>query len=514
MANTQLDMRKIKQIFRLYTEGVSKREISKRLDVSRNTVKKYIHLLSTSGFTSEELNELLLEDLRLLISPDEEIDNTRHKYLYDLFPEVSKLLKKVGNTRFLIWESYLADYPDLISYSRFCHLFKLWSRKQSPVMRFNHKAGDKMFVDYTGKKLSIVDPQTGEITSLEVFVAILGASGYTYVEACASQKREDFISCIVNALNFYGGVPRAIVTDNLKSAVTKSDKYEPILNESLLSLGLHYNTTILPTRAYKPRDKALVENMVRTVYTRIFSPLSSQTFYTIPAINKAVSELNLIHNKTDLQIKDCSRLDLFESIEKPELACLPVINYQIRNYAVGTVYKSSHIRLGKDKHHYSAPFSFIGKKVQIIYDKDHVEIYYKQRRIALHKRSLKRFGYTTDPQHVPSTHRFVAEWNPDKFLNWSIGIGPHCHTFISLLLAKKQHPEQSYKSCVGVLALGKKVGNKRLNNACKRALGYERINYQTVKTILKKRLDYITEDTQQEKDLPNHHNIRGKSYYK
>lgn len=228
-------------------------------------------------------------------------------------------------------------------------------------MRFNHKAGDKMFVDYTGKKLSIVDPQTGEVTSLEVFVAVLGASGYTYVEAGASQKREDFISCIVNALNFYGGVPRAIVTDNLKSAVTKSDKYEPILNESLLSLGLHYNTTILTTRAYKPRDKALVENIVKTVYTRIFSLLSSQLFYTIKAINIAINELNSIHNKTDLQIKDCSRLDLFDSIEKPALATLTVINYKIRSHAVGTVYKTSHIRLGKDKHHYSVPFSFIGK---------------------------------------------------------------------------------------------------------------------------------------------------------
>jgi len=514
MANTPLDMQKIKQIFRLYTQGVSKREISKRLGISRNTVKKYISLLLKSEFTSDELKGLLLEDLRLLVSPEEEIDNTRHKYLYDLFPEVSKKLKKVGTTRFLIWESYLTEYPDFISYSRFCHLFKLWSRKQNPVMRFNHKAGDKMFIDYTGKKLSIVDPETGELSYLEVFVAILGASGYTYVEACRSQKREDFISCIVNALNFFGGVPRAIVTDNLKSAVTKSDKYEPILNESLLSLGLHYNTTILPTRAYKPRDKALVENMVRTVYTRVFTPLNNQTFYTITTINKAIIELTTVHNKTDLQIKDCSRLDLFESIEKSALAALPVIDYQIRNYAVGTVYKSSHIRLGKDKHHYSVPFSFIGKKVQIIYDKDHVEVYYKQRRIALHKRSLKRFGYTTDAQHLPSTHRFVTEWNPDKFLNWSIGIGTHCHTLITLLLAKKQHPEQSYKSCIGVLALAKKVGNKRLNNACKRALDYERINYQTVKTILQKRLDYITEDTQQASEIPKHHNIRGKSYYK
>lgn len=514
MANTHLDMRKIKQLYRFYTQGVSKRKISKRLGVSRNTVRKYIDLLIKSKLTSEEIDALTFEELRILLDVDHTQVTTRHSYLFDLFPSVNKELKKVGVTRYMVWEGYLAKYPDLVSYSRFCHLYKVWSRNQSPVMRFNHKAGDKMFVDFTGKKLSIIDPGTGELKEMEVFIAVLGASGYTYVEACPSQKREDFIGCMVGALNFYGGVPKAIVTDNLKSAVTKSSKYEPILNESLLAMATHYHTTVLPTRAYRPRDKALVENAVKIIYTRVFAPLATTDFYTLGALNTAISEHTLTHNKTNFQSRNYSRLDLFESIEKQELGTLPVEPYKLRQYVMGTVYKTSHIYISKDKHHYSVPYTYIGKKVRIIYTKDTVEIYLKQKRIALHKRGLKKYGYTTDTSHMPSTHRYVADWNPEKFLNWADAIGDYCKTFITLLLAKRQHPEQSYKSCAGVLGLAKKVGNNRLDNACKRALDYERINYQSVKSILEKGLDAIQEETTTESNIPKHNNIRGGDYYK
>jgi len=282
MANTVIDMRNIKRIFQYYTEGVSKREISKRLKVSRNTVKKYVSLLIKSKLTSEEIDTLSYQDLYAMVKPeDDPLSSTRHNYVFDLFPKVSKELKKVGITRLILWKGYATQYNKFLSYSRFCHLYKLWSFGQSPVMRFIHKAGDKMFVDYTGKKLSIVDHVTGEVNEVDVFVAVLGASGYTYVEACISQKREDFISCLVNALNFFGGVPRAVVTDNLKAAVIKSNKYEPIINDSLLSFAHHYDTTILPTRAYKPRDKGLVENAVKIVYTRVFETKRVITIYQI-----------------------------------------------------------------------------------------------------------------------------------------------------------------------------------------------------------------------------------------
>ncbi|MDH7448482.1 IS21 family transposase [Aquimarina sp. 2201CG14-23] len=513
MANTILDMRKIKKLYRLYTQGVSKRKISKQLSISRNTVRKYIGILVKSKLTSEEIDSLNTEDLRLLLRIDETI-TTGHPYVFKLFPEMSKQLKKVGVTRFMLWENYYQNKKVFISYSRFCHLYRVWSRTQSPVMRFIHKAGDKMFVDFTGKKLQVIDPSTGVIKEMEVFIAILGASGYTYVEACGSQKREDFIGCMVNALHFFGGVPRAIVTDNLKSAVTKSSKYEPILNESLLAMATHYDTTILPTRTYRPRDKALVENAVKIMYIRVFAELNTQDFYTLGALNDAVLKLTAKHNTMNFQARDCSRLGLFTSLEQEELLPLPTEKYQLRDYLMGTVYKTSHIHINKDKHHYSVPYRYIGKKVRIIYTKDTVEIYYKQKRIAVHKRGIKRYGYTTDREHMPSTHRYVADWNPDTFLNWADGIGDHCKTLITLLLAKRQHPEQSYKSCAGVLGFSKKVGNERLDNACKRALDYERINYQSIKNILEKGLDYLQEDTNTESSIPKHNNIRGGDYYK
>lgn len=513
MANKLLDMRKTKQLYRLYTQGVSKRRISRDLGISRNTVIKYINLLQKCKLTSSEIADLTEEEFSLLLNTKNK-ENTRHSRLFAYFPEVSKELKKVGVTRYIVWELYKELDPLGLSYSRFCHLYKLWSRSQSPVMRFDHKAGDKLFVDYTGKRLSIVDPKTGEIIEVEVFVSTLGASGLTYVEACRSQKREDFLKCIVNALHFYGGVPSAIVTDNLKAAVTKSSKYEPVINDSLLNLADYYGTTILPTRSYKPRDKALVENAVKIIYTRVFTKLSHDTFHSLYALNKAISTHTLVHNQTPFQRKSFSRLALFESIEKSVLAPLPLQPYQIRQYATGTVYKTSHIHLSKDKHHYSVPFHYIGKKVRIIYTRDMVEIFLNQTRIAIHKRNQKPYGYTTDPLHMPTTHQYVADWNPDKFLSWASSVGVHCKTFIALLLAKRQHPEQSYKSCAGVLSLSKKVGNMRLDRACKRAMSYERISYKSVKNILEKGLDAIEEDIHEESSLPKHENIRGKDYYK
>lgn len=512
MANKLLDMRKSKQLYRMWCEGMSRRRISRDLGISRNTVNKYIALFQKSRLTLEEVADLSEDAFHFLLGETNKED-TRHPQLFAYFPEVSKELKRVGVTRYILWEKYRDLHPDCLSYSRFCHLYKLWSRTQSPVMRFQHKAGDKMFVDYTGKKLSIVDQKTGEIREVEVFISVLGASGLTYVQACASQKREDFVQCMVGALEFYGGVPAAIVTDNLKAAVVKSSKYEPVINESLLAFSHHYGTTILPTRAYKPRDKALVENAVKIIYSRVFAKLHDQVFHSLHALNKAIAALVLLHNQTPLQGKGYSRLQLFESIEKQALAPLPVQAYQVRHYAMGTVYKSSHIHLSKDKHYYSVPFEYIGKKVRIIYTQDAVEIYWGQKRIALHQRNRKRYDYTTDPLHMPTTHRYVAEWNPDKFLNWAASIGVHCKTFIALLLAKKQHPEQSYKSCAGVLSLSKRVGNSRLDNACRRAMSYERISYKSVKSILEKGWDTIEEDTHEESTLPEHENIRGKDYY-
>lgn len=518
MADKRIDMLHLKQLLRLYTSGVSKLQISKQLGFSRNTVKKYINLYHEHLFTYQELQDLSDEDLNDLFgaSPLEVRDQDNiQKHLESLFPYFSKELKRVGVTRYLFWEEYIDKHPSGYSYSRFCYHYRIWLKKVNPSMHIEHKAGDKMFVDYTGKKLRIIDKETGEEQEVEVFVSVLGASGMTFVEATFTQNKEDFLGSLTKTLHYYGGVPAAIVTDNLRTAVKKSHKYEPVITDSLLDFASHYSTTILPTRAYHPKDKALVENAVRIVYTRIFAPLRKQQFFSLEELNKAIEILLDLHNKAPLQRKKYSRADIFHEVEKPVLLPLPSLMYQLKHTTRATVHKTSHVYLNKDKHYYSVPFSYIGKKVNIIYSKNNVEIYYEGRRIAFHNRIVLKYGYTTIKEHMPSSHQFMTEWNPSRFLSWGRSIGESCEGYIMKILEKKQPPEQSYNTCLGILSLSKRVDQSRLDNACKRALGYERYNLAIIKSILERGLDNLTDDETffEEKKLPKHKNIRGGKYY-
>ncbi len=506
-------MKQIRQIYRLYAQGVSKVQISQRLLISRNTVKKYIELFKNKRLTYKDLEQLSDSDLgNYLSSKDPEVPE-KLAQLRVLFPYFEKELKKVGVTKNLLWREYKEKYPDGYQSSQFCKYYNDWKRSSAVVMHFEHKAGDKLFIDFTGKKLAITDRETGEVRECEVFVAVLGSSQYTYVEVCRSQKKEDFIRCIENALHYMGGVPQALVTDNLKSAVTKSSKYEPTLNETFLDFAEHYQTSVLPTRAYKPRDKALVENCVRITYSRIFAPLRHHVLFSLDQANIAVLEKLDVHNRTNFQGRKYSRFDLFKEVEQKELFTLPDRKYEMKYYAYGTVYKNSHIYLNKDKHYYSVPFEYIGKRVKIIYSDSEVTIFYKHEPIAAHTRNYQAFRYSTIKDHMPSTHQFVADWNPDKFINWAKGIGPECRTYIIKILEKQQHPEQNYKSCLGILSFAKKVGKQRLNNACKRGLEYEVFNYKIIQSILEKGLDKLDEDPHQDRTIPLHDNIRGKNYY-
>lgn len=518
MANKRIDMLNIKQLLRLYTQGVSKIKISTQLGISRNTAKKYIGIFHEHRLTYEELLELSDDDLLDLFDapPIDQKDNSSNKKQLDaLFPYISKELKRVGVTRYLLWEEYIDKYPSGYSYSRFCHLYSQWSKQVNPSMHIEHKAGDKLFVDYTGKKLHIVDSSTGEEIEVEVFVGILGASGMTFVEATRTQTKEDFLSSLTKALHYYGGVPAAIVTDNLRTAVKKSHKYEPIITDSLLDFASHYSTTILPTRTYHPKDKALVENAVRIIYTRIFAPLRKQQFFDLNSLNKSIGELLELHNTAPMQRKKYSRADVFHEVEKSALSPLPVMMYQLKYSSRTTVHKTSHVYLSHDKHYYSVPFSYIGKKVTLIYSKSSVEVYYEQRRIAFHNRSHTKYGYTTIKEHMPSSYQFMTEWNPSRFISWGASIGEHCEGYIMKILEKKQHPEQSYKTCLGILSLSKKIGSLRLDNACKRALGYERYSLAMIKSILERGLDNLDDEESffQEQKLPKHKNIRGGKYY-
>jgi transposase len=513
MANKPITMSKIKHVLQLYFQGRSKLLIVQQTGISRNTIKKYLKEYLASGLSNEEVLKLSEKQLeKLFIKPEQKPIKGVHEVLFSLFPLFDKELKKKGVTRAVLWKRYREQYSDGLGRSQFNHYFHQYRDKGSGTMRMEHKAGDKLYVDYAGDKLHIVDKQNGELKPVEVFVAILGASQLTYIEASFSQQKEDFIASCEHAIHYYGGVPMAIVPDNLKSAVTKTHKYEPVINETLLDFSSHYGTTILPARIYKPRDKALVENAVRLMYQRVYTKLQKQTFYSLEELNKALWLALEEHNDMLLSNKNYSRRQQFEEIEKQALLPLPALRYELKKQSYATVMKNGHVCLGADKHYYSVPYKFIGKKVTIRYSSTLVEVLYKYDQIALHKRTKSSYHYTSEKEHMASTHRFVSEWTPEKFIQWAQNIHPDVHDYIVRILNNKQHPEQNYKSCIGILSFAKKVGNERLIRACQRALSYEIFNYKMIQKILERGLDAQDNETEEGK-MPTHDNIRGEQYY-
>jgi transposase len=513
MANKKTDMSKLRQMLRLYAQGESKLKISGLTGVSRNTLKKYLKIYEKLGLSMPCLEEKSDQELDRLFGENLLPEPTdRYRTLEPLFPGMEKELKKRGVTRRILWDRYIATHPDGFKITQFKHHYQGWLKRSKPVMHIEHIAGDKMYIDYAGEKLHLVDEDTGEITAVEVFIAVLGASQLTYVEATLSQRKEDFINSCGHALSYYGGVPMAIVPDNLKSAVTKSDRYEPTLNQAFESFAAHYSTTILPARAYKPKDKSLVEGAVKIAYRRIYSVLDEQVFHTLEELNEAIKEIVEVHNSTKLTGRPDSRRDLFEEVERPALNPLPANAYEFKRQQLSTISVNGHVCLKEDKHYYSVPYQYIGKKVKLLYTSDQVEIFYNYASLALHQRNRKPYGYTTEDEHMASTHKYLAQWNPDRFIQWAGAIDESVRQFIVRLMDSKSHPEQSYKACQGVLGYERKVGRERLINACKRAMGYENYSYHAIKTILENRYDQIA-NPEPSPDIPQHENIRGGNYY-
>lgn len=371
-----------------------------------------------------------------------------------------------------------------------------------------------MYVDYAGDKLSFVDPQTGELTPVEVFVSVLGASQLFYVEASMSQQKDDFIGSCERALHYYGGSPKAIVTDNLKSAVIRSNKYEPTLNEAFRDFVSHYTMAALPAGPYKPKHKALVEGAVKIIYKTIYGPVKEQVYTSLESLNRAIFKALEEHNDKDMKGRPYSRRQVFEETERSTLQVLPAKRYELKRKRVVSVMKNNYVSLSEDKHYYSVPYEYIGKKVTLLYSPSEVEVYHHYTRIAIHPRDRRPFGYTTIEEHLASRHRYISDWNPEKFIARAAEVGEQTSEFITKLLESRQHPEQAYKSCQGVLSFAARAGKERLNNACKRALHYGDYSYQTIRIILERGLDKpdLQEDSE-DAVIPRHKNIRGSVYY-
>jgi transposase len=515
MANKTISMIKIRQILRLHTQGHSKLKIAMQTGVARNTLKKYLAAFTASGLSFEQINVLSDKDLEdMFVKPEDKPLNEKLQTLFSLFPGIDKELKKKGVTRQMLWQHYRQGNPNGLGLSQFKQYYAQWKAQVNPTMHMEHKAGDKMYIDFAGEKLHYTDPQNGQPQPVEVFVGILGASQLTYVEGVMTQQKEDLIAVCENTLHYYQGVPAAIVPDNLKSAVTQSSKYEPTLNETFADFASHYGTTVLPARAFRPRDKALVENAVRLIYSRIYVKVRAGRYYSLVELNAAIREALEAHNNALLSGRNYSRRQLFDEIERAALMPLPALRYELKKQLFATVAKNGHAALGPDKHYYSVPYRFIGKKVKLLYSRHTVEIYYNYERIALHRRSKSPYQYTTEKEHLASTHRFVSEWTPDHFAEWAGSIHEDVRLYVLKVLDRKQHPEQAYKSCMGILGFAKKVGHERLIKACQRALGYGAYNYKTIQKILDLQLDQ--KDAPDETDqlsMPQHDNIRGGQYY-
>lgn len=500
----------LKQIIRQWRCNTPIKTISRHSGVARNTVKTYVKLIRSGGLCCKQLLGMEDHELEAVFFQSPETGR-RYSALLKQIPYFVKELNRTGVNRHVLWEEYLQGHPDGYQYSQFCYHLQQYLQSEHATLHIEQKPGDKLYVDFTGKKLKWVDPGTGEVHDAEVFVAVLGHSHLTYVEAVVSQKQACFLSAVSNALHFFGGVPRAIVPDNLKAAVIKADRYEPTVNEALSDLANHYQTTIYPTRSRKPRDKSWVENMVRTVYSRVFAPLRNETFGSLEELNRAVWQQLEKHNNKPFQGEDFSRRQRFEEHEKEHLASLPAERYQRKQYRDQKVRKNCHIYLNEDKHYYSVPYRYIGKTVRVITTHGQVSVLHDRQRIAFHKRNFKTYGYTTLKDHLPSHHRFVAQWNPEKFLNWAAGIHPDVRRFIGAVLDSKPYPELAYQSCVGILSMDKKRGRQRLIAACRRAAHFQSYNYSTIKRILDKGLDKdpLPDDKQMQINLPDHDNIRG-----
>ena len=517
MANRKIETMDVKQLLQLKIKGYSNRRIADQIGISRNTANEYVQLLKKSGRSFEELNELNLAQLKKLVEElngkPEGASNKKYDELAKEIPRYLQQKKYPGCTYQALWYEYKAAYPSGYGYTQFKLHLKAYENRKTVSFVVNHKYGDKLFIDFTGQKLQIVDRTDGTVEEVDVFIGILGGSRYTYVEACLNQQMEHFIRCTVNCLDYIGGVVQALVPDNLKSAVHQASDYEPRLNRQYKAMALHYNTVIVPARADKPRDKALVEGAVKLIYQHIFYPIRNQVFFSLAELNEQIQALLAPYNEKLFHGRDHSRKDLFERHEKALLAPLPVHRFEIKSFKKAKVQKNTHVWV--EKHYYSVPFRYMGRQVQVQYNGLTVEIFYKHERIALHKRSFRPYGYTTVKDHLPSTHRYVLDWNPERFIKWGQKIGEATGQYIQKVLEHYSYPEQAYKSCRGILRLGKQYSEKRLEQACMRALRYKKYSFRTIESILLRKLDLIEEPDPptQQLTLPLHQNIRGADYY-
>lgn len=518
MPTEKLSMRKIKQILQLhYESGLSRRAISVAVGTSYGSVANYLNRAEKAGVSWPLSDDMDERELGRLLFPSQ--PSSKHCQFVDPdYPKVQQELKHKGVTKLLLWEEYRQSHPnDGYSYAQFCHRYKVWLGKQAMSMRQTHKAGEKLFVDYCGPTIPIVNPDTGECYSAQIFVAVLGASNYTFACASKSQNQADWINAHVKAFEYFGGVPALVIPDNLKSAVIKTHRYKPEVNSAYLQMTSYYQTAVIPARPYKPKDKSKAEVGVQIVERWILARLRHQTFFTLSALNLAISELLVDLNNRDFKKLPGTRKSQFEMLDKPALKPLPKSSYQYVEIKAARVHIDYHIEY--DKHYYSVPHHLVKEQVEVQASNTLISVYAYGQRVSSHPRSYVRGAHSTLTEHMPASHRAISEWSPERFLRWAEGIGSSTKIVVTTLLYKKRHPEQNYRSVLALLSLAKTYDRQRLENACARAVDINSPTRTSVESILKNGLDKINSARekqtikQTELSLNDHENIRGDKYY-
>ena len=506
-------MRHIKDILRLKLEAkLSHRQISRSLNIGVGTVSTYAKRaveLELSWPLPVSMSE---NDLEQLLFPAAKLNGKHGRVIPDC-PLIHQELKRKGVTKQLLWEEYKQVHGDTgYQYSQYCGHYREWRSKQKRSMRQIHLAGEKLFVDYSGATVAIVNPDTGEIRSAEIFVAILGASNYTFALASWTQRKADWIDAHVKAFGFFGGVPEIIVPDQLRSAVSKPDRYEPGINVSYQHMASHYKTAIIPARPIKPKDKAKAENAVLIVQRWILARLRHQTFFTLFDLNRTIKVLLDDLNRRPFKKLPGSRLSQFESLDKPALKALPLKHYEYLEFKLARVNIDYHIEF--DKHYYSVPHHLVKTQIEVQASKDSIAIFFKGQQVARHARSLRQGGFTTDVHHMPEAHRKHQTWTPERLLSWAGRIGPSTQSLVMHLLEQKKVPEQAYRACLGLLSLARKYSSERLEAACLRAHHIKAPRLANVKSILESNMDQIPLPLNpQTPHTESHHNVRGADYY-
>jgi len=516
MARKRMTVRKIREVLRLhYGEGLGLRAIGAAVSKSPSVVHEYVTRFKGSGLEwplPEEVDDATLE--RRLFPPPAAREGTA--WPRPDFAQVHKELSKKHVTLALLWQEYRAAQGEgSYQYSRFCELYREWARPLGAVLRQKHKAGDKTFVDWSGDGIEIVDRETGEVTEAPLFVACLGASSFTFAKAAPSRESSHWLRLHDEAFEYFGGVTAAVVPDNEKTGVTSPCRYDPDLNPTYAAWAEHNDVAVIPARPYKARDKAKVESAVLIAQRWILARLRNHTFFSVEQANAEVARLLEEYNAKPMQKLGVSRRELWEAVDRPALSPLPCKRFEPFEWSKPTVSIDYHVVVAE--HYYSAPYTLIGERLEARWTGSTVELFHRGRRVASHARSYVKWDFSTLDEHRPEKHRAHLEWTPERIASWAAKTGPRTAELVTAILSAKRHPEQGYRACLGVMRLGKKHGDERLEAACARALALRSPSYKTVESILKSGADRLPLPGRREAPaqlaLPRHDNIRGAEHY-